>query len=233
MPGFLCVQPSIKETWFHTGGPIRTPGGTWYDPQGQKEGAPASGLGHDVPGIATPGRAGLGEWFKVTTPDGRVVYTQKTDIGPGRGAQRRGVGLDVNAPLSKDLFPGGPGTFQQRGWQVERVGPKLPEGITPGIQPPQQAGGERPPPMTAIPPRIPGVQQPPGVAPLGPTGMEGVPPAGGSIEAGAPPQSYNYFQKLGLRGPMQKINLLRLKRLMAKSERILKQQQMYAASSLN
>ena len=56
----------MRATWFHTGAPIVTPGGTWADPSGRAEGPPASGLGHDVPGIATPGGAPQAFWDAVT-----------------------------------------------------------------------------------------------------------------------------------------------------------------------
>jgi D-alanyl-D-alanine carboxypeptidase len=123
---------TTSATWFYTGGAYRRgPGApSWPDPSGAREGPPASGLPHTTPGIATPGRAGLGDYYKVTLPDGRVVYTTKADIGPGAGPQRRGIGLDVNAPLADILYPGGPTTFPTHGFRVERVGPKLPEGAT-------------------------------------------------------------------------------------------------------
>jgi hypothetical protein len=121
-----------KATWFDTGGKI--PG--WSDSSGQREGAQASRLPSTTPGIATPGSAGLGEWFQVTLPDGRVVVTQKTDVGPGKGPQSKGVGLDVNAALASQLYPGGPGTFPsgKGGFHVKPLGPRLPSGIKPGLQ---------------------------------------------------------------------------------------------------
>lgn len=121
-----------KATWFDTGGKI--PG--WSDPSGQREGGQASGLPSTTPGIATPGRTGLGEWFQVTLPDGRVVVTQKTDVGPGKGPQSKGIGLDVNAALASQLYPGGPSTFPsgRGGFHVKPLGPRLPSGMTPGLQ---------------------------------------------------------------------------------------------------
>src|SRR5262249_55330034 len=103
--------PTTRATWFHTGAPYQSPGGRWYDPQGQREGPPASGLPDTVPGIATPGSTGLGEYHQVTTPDGRSIVVRKTDVGPGTGPLSRGVGLDINAPAAAALFPGGPETF--------------------------------------------------------------------------------------------------------------------------
>src|SRR5262249_56607266 len=35
--------PTTRATWFHTGAPYQSPGGRWYDAQGQREGPPASG----------------------------------------------------------------------------------------------------------------------------------------------------------------------------------------------
>jgi hypothetical protein len=90
-----------------------------------------------TPGIATyegkRGREGLGEWYEVTTPDGRTMYLQKTDVGPGAGPRRKGVGLDINAPASDILYPGGPSTFPsgKSGFTYRRIGPKLPEEVTP------------------------------------------------------------------------------------------------------
>jgi hypothetical protein len=129
-------EGGTKATWFHTGDPIKTPGGTWDDPSGRREGAQKSGLPASTPGIATPGDKGLGEWFQVTLPDGRVVVTQKVDKGPGKGPQAKGIGVDVNAALASTLYPGGPKTFPsgKGGFHVQPLGKTLPAGVKPGIQ---------------------------------------------------------------------------------------------------
>lgn len=145
-------QPSYeggtKATWFHTGAPYQgTPGGpVWSDPSGRAEGAPASRMPSTTPGIATPGRGGLGDWHEVTLPDGRKFVYQKTDVGPGRGPQSKGIGLDINAPFAAQAYPGGPGTFPsgKGGFQVRRIGKQLPSGVQPGLQ----ARGERPGPIS-------------------------------------------------------------------------------------
>jgi len=121
-----------KGTWFNAGAPI----GSWSDPAGRREGAQASRLPHTDPGIATPGRGGLGEWHEVTLPDGRVMVMKKSDVGPGRAAQKRGVGVDINAAAAAQLYPGGPGTFPSGagGFHVRRIGKNLPPGMQPGLQ---------------------------------------------------------------------------------------------------
>src|SRR5262249_53933748 len=76
----------------------------------------------------------LGDWYRVTTPDGRVAIVRKSDIGPGKEPQSRGVGADINAALASQLYPKGPSTFQEKGWGIQRIGPTLPEGMRAGIQ---------------------------------------------------------------------------------------------------
>ena len=68
---------------------------TDYGAQRLREGAHASGLPSTTPGIATPGRGDLGNWFEVNV-GGRKGYAQKTDIGPS------GV-VDLNAPLASRM----------------------------------------------------------------------------------------------------------------------------------
>ncbi len=60
----------------------------------------ASGAPRSQPGIALPSRDTLGQWFKVTTPDGRTIMAQQTDVGP---AKWTGRGIDINAPLARQM----------------------------------------------------------------------------------------------------------------------------------
>jgi len=127
---------SVRATWFSATGPA-VPG--WPDPSGQREGPPAlTGASTLEPGIATPGRGGLGDWFKVTSPNGQVAYVRKTDVGPGLGALRRGVSADINAALARQMYPNGPRTFQERGWRIEHIG------NTGAMQARRQADGRAP-----------------------------------------------------------------------------------------
>lgn len=127
------VVPEGRATWFHTGPPIQGKDGVWHDPSGEREGPPASGAPHSEPGIATPGRKGLGEWYEVVAPDGSVHVVRKTDIGPGRGPQSKGVTADINAALTSQIYTK-PGEFKEKGWKIRHLGKNLPTGVTPGRQ---------------------------------------------------------------------------------------------------
>jgi uncharacterized protein (TIGR02594 family) len=128
---------NVRATWFQAGAPFQAGPGApiWSDPSGRREGPPASGMSAQEAMIATPGRAGLGEWHRVTSPDGRIGYFRKGDVGPGQGPRARGVGADIGGAAAAQFYPGGPKTFQERGWGVERIGKDLPEGLSPGLQP--------------------------------------------------------------------------------------------------
>jgi hypothetical protein len=156
-PQIPTIGPeTTTRAWFHTGGPYQAKPGApvWSDVQGRKEGLPASGLHPNVPGIATPGNVGLREWYQVTLPDGRVVITQKTYKGPGKGPVSKGVALDINAALAAQLYPGGPSTFPSGagGFKVTRIGKTLPAGVTPGIQTPRAVATPPAAPAAAAPP---------------------------------------------------------------------------------
>jgi CII-binding regulator of phage lambda lysogenization HflD len=106
---------------------------TWTDTSAQRrgEGYHASGLPISTPGIATVGEGGLGHYYSVTLPDGRVAITRKTDIGPPNT-------VDINAALASQAYPGGPGAFPSgRGARATAryLGKTLPEGVSEGIYP--------------------------------------------------------------------------------------------------
>jgi hypothetical protein len=93
------------------GGPSVTGKGSWFGQRGNwvdpgdvdKKGRSlgnAAQYGQDVPGIATPGRAGLGELYIVTDPSGKEHTVRKVDIGPGA---RTGRVIDINAPLAEKM----------------------------------------------------------------------------------------------------------------------------------
>lgn len=129
-----------KATWFYTEpGGYRGDNGLWNDVQGAREGKPASGMPSQVPGIATPNRRTMGDYFRVVGPNGREEIAQQTDHGPGPGPVSRGIGLDVNAPLA-DAMGYAPQNFPSGGqFKVEHLGAEPPTGYEPtGI--PQQAG---------------------------------------------------------------------------------------------
>jgi hypothetical protein len=119
-------------TWFNPKPWIWTaPDGTvWHDASAERrnEGPYASGLPANTPGVALPNKETLGEWVKITLPDGRVVVTQQVDIGPSGGI------LDISAPLAAQLYLDGPSTIKPGPWIAERIGRELPSGVNPGIQ---------------------------------------------------------------------------------------------------
>jgi hypothetical protein len=82
LPG-MAPGPGGRGTWFNVGLAI----GEWDDVHARRrgEGPQASGLPHTEPGIAMPNRKTLGDWFKVTLPDGRTAYWRQSDVGPGPG----------------------------------------------------------------------------------------------------------------------------------------------------
>jgi len=97
-------SPTVRGSWFGN-----APG--WSDPSVGAN-RQASGLPQSAPGIALPTRAGLGQQFDLTTPEGRTVHTRQTDVGP---AAWTGRGVDVNAALASQLYPAGPRTFPTDG----------------------------------------------------------------------------------------------------------------------
>jgi len=151
--------PTVRTTWFNAGAPYRDPAGRlWSDPRGQAEGAQKSGLSHTLPGVATPGSQGLGEYHQVTMPDGTTAFFKKSDQGP---AAWTGMGLDINAPAAAALgftpntFPSGQG-----GWRVARIGPNLPPGVQEGVPYKVASLGAVAPPTTTISPAMTGALNP-------------------------------------------------------------------------
>lgn len=74
-----------------------------------------------TPGIAIPSGGKMGDWYEVTTPDGRKFKTQLIDRGP---AAWTGRGVDVSRPLAEQMgykkdFP----TDQQFG--LRPLGPQI------------------------------------------------------------------------------------------------------------
>ena len=67
-------QSGVKGSWYS-----QAPG--WHD-SGDRPNSNALGVPDSEQGFATPGRAGLGQWFDVTFPDGSVHRLRKTDVGP-------------------------------------------------------------------------------------------------------------------------------------------------------
>ncbi len=131
IPTYGEVASGKHITWFNPK-PWKwtAPDGRVWDDSGARnnnEGFNASGLPSDTPGIALSNHETLGDWVKITLPDGRIVVTQHVDMGPP------GV-MDISGPLADQLYPDGPDTIQQGHWKVERIGKDLPSGITPGIQ---------------------------------------------------------------------------------------------------
>jgi hypothetical protein len=58
-----------------------------------------SGLSIAQPGIALPSKAGLGQMFEVTTPDGRKFMLPQVDIGPFA----KGRGIDITAAAAAQM----------------------------------------------------------------------------------------------------------------------------------
>ena len=79
-------QSGVKGSWYS-----QAPG--WHD-SGDRPNSNALGVPDSEQGFASPGRAGLGQWFDVTFPDGSVHKLRKTDVGP---AAWTGRGIDISA----------------------------------------------------------------------------------------------------------------------------------------
>src|SRR5207245_303742 len=96
---------TVRGSWYS-----QLPGKGWVD-RGDKPGSNVLRVPDSMQGIALPSRSTLGQWFKVTTPDGREFITQQTDVGPAR---RTGRGIDISAALA-DRMGYKPGTFPTGG----------------------------------------------------------------------------------------------------------------------
>ena len=105
-------------------------------------------------GIATPGRAGLGEYYRVTAPNGVTSIVRKTDVGPGA---RTGRGIDISSAAAEKNFGYSPKNFPTDGkFTYQKVGtpPASPtnmalkpgDGVNqPGLLDPSKLSGTLPP----------------------------------------------------------------------------------------
>jgi hypothetical protein len=70
--------------------------GSWFSDTNTASGVSAA----DTPGIALPGREGLGKWHEVTGPNGQKVMLPQIDVGPapwtGRGIETSVEGIGVH-----------------------------------------------------------------------------------------------------------------------------------------
>lgn len=104
MPDFAPlgdVGRTVRGSWYS-----QLPQYGWRDPE-DRPGSNALGVPDTQQGIALPSRATLGQWFNVTTPDGRIYRLQQTDVGPGRSTGR---GVDISAAAAHAMGYT-PGTF--------------------------------------------------------------------------------------------------------------------------
>lgn len=121
----LTGQPALPQV-DPTPGPVSSGAGSWYSQysgnndwvdRGDKPGSNALGVPDEKQGIALPSRDTLGQWFDVTTPDGRSFRLQQTDVGP---AKWTGRGVDVSAAAADKMgyspnnFPTDQGKFTWR-----------------------------------------------------------------------------------------------------------------------
>ena len=79
-------QQPVRASWYGNYG-------NFHDPS-DRPGSNALGVPEGQQGIALPSRNTLGQWFNVTTPDGRTFQLQQTDVGP---AGWTGRGVDISA----------------------------------------------------------------------------------------------------------------------------------------
>ena len=106
-------------------------GHEWHDAGAQEngEGAYASGLPIETPGIALPNDHGtLGGWWQMDFPKLRMAaVVRQVDVGPKKPV------VDLSAPLAHEMF-GTPGRMPDHSpWTATYLGRTLPAGKTAGV----------------------------------------------------------------------------------------------------
>lgn len=102
-------------------------GHTWIDRRaaGGHEGAYASGLPYNTPGIALPARDTLRWWCRVSLPRQNLLcVVRHVDVGP------RHPVLDCTAPFAYMMFTTQDNFPDYTPWIVEPIGLDLPEGTS-------------------------------------------------------------------------------------------------------
>lgn len=129
----MIARAGTHLTWF-LGKPWRwtdATGHVWHDSgaQANGEGAYASGLPIETPGIALPNHGGtLGGWWRVAFPRlGMTATVRQVDVGPETGV------IDLSAPLAFKMF-GSPGALVDHSpWTATYLGKTLPDGEAEGV----------------------------------------------------------------------------------------------------
>lgn len=123
----MTIFAGQRVTWFNGSGngySLKTPDGqVWLDrgARAGREGAFASGLPFNTPGVALPGAYYLRQWFKLRLPAVNIeLVTRQVDIGPSGKSV-----VDFDAALAWTVFTHS-GAVASVPWTAELIGPHLP-----------------------------------------------------------------------------------------------------------